>query len=190
VIEAINKSGVAVIVIINKIDLSNQTEVELKIREMNEYFPGADVIPVSALLQFNLNSVFDRILDNLPTAPPYYPKDELTDRSLRFFVSEIIREKILLNYHQEIPYSAEVVIDQFKEKNDITVIVASVIVGRDSQKAIIIGEKGKAIRKLGIDARKEIEKFLDARVFLELTVKVRSEWRDDPTQLKRFGYEL
>lgn len=190
VIEAINRSGVPVIVLINKIDLSNQPEVELKIREMNEYFPGADVIPVSALLRFNLNSVFDRIMDHLPTAPPYYPKDELTDRSLRFFVSEIIREKILLNYHQEIPYSAEVVIDQFKEKDDITVIVASVIVGRDSQKAIIIGNKGNAIRKLGIDARKEIENFLDAKVFLELTVKVRSDWRDDSTQLKRFGYEL
>ena len=190
VIEAINKSGIPVIVIINKIDLSNQPEVESKIHEMDEYFPGADVIPVSALLRFNLNSVFDTILDKLPNAPPYYPKDELTDRSLRFFVSEIIREKILLNYHQEIPYSAEVVIDQFKEKDYITVIVASVFVGRDSQKAIIIGNKGNAIRKLGIDARKEIERFLETKVFLELTVKVRSEWRDDPTQLKRFGYEL
>ncbi|MDD5506697.1 MAG: GTPase Era [Bacteroidales bacterium] len=190
VIEAINKSGVPVIVIINKIDLSNQPEVESKIREMEGYFPGAEVIPVSALLRFNLSSVFERILDKLPAAPPYYPKDELTDRSLRFFVSEIIREKILLNYHQEIPYSAEVVIDQFREKDDITVIAAFIIVGRDSQKAIILGNKGNAIKKLGVDARKEIEKFLETKVFLELTVKVRSEWRDDPIQLKRFGYEL
>ena len=189
-VEAIHRSGVPVIVLINKIDLSNQPEVEMKIREMKVQFPGAEVIPVSALLRFNLETVFDTILEMLPDAPPYYPKDELTDRSLRFFISEIIREKILLNYHQEIPYSAEVVIDQFKEKADITVISASVIVGRESQKAIILGEKGQAIRKLGTDARREIEKFLEARVFLELTVKVRSEWRDDPTQLKRFGYEL
>ena len=190
VIEAVNQSGIAVIVLVNKIDLSNQPEVEAKIHQMQQHFPGADIIPVSALLQFNLNTVFDRILEKLPTAPPYYPKDELTDRSQRFFISEIIREKILLNYHQEVPYSAEVVVDQFKEKDKITVIAATIIVGRESQKAIIIGDRGNAIKKLGIEARKEIEKFLDAKVFLELTVKVRSEWRDDPVQLKRFGYEL
>ena len=190
VIDAVNQSGIAIIVLINKIDLSNQPDVEEKIHRMKQYFPGADIIPVSALLKFNLNAVFERILEKLPTAPPYYPKDELTDRSLRFFVSEIIREKILLNYHQEVPYSAEVVVDQFSEKDKITVIAATIIVGRESQKAIILGDRGKAIKKLGIDARKEIEKFLDAKVFLELTVKVRSEWRDDPVQLKRFGYEL
>jgi GTP-binding protein Era len=190
VIDAVNQSGIAVIVLVNKIDLSNQPEVEAKIHQMQRHFPGADIIPVSALLQFNLNTVFDRILEKLPTAPPYYPKDELTDRSQRFFISEIIREKILLNYHQEVPYSAEVVVDQFKEKDKITVIAATIIVGRESQKAIIIGDRGNAIKKLGIEARKQIEKFLDAKVFLELTVKVRSEWRDDPVQLKRFGYEL
>ncbi|MBP6976868.1 MAG: GTPase Era [Bacteroidales bacterium] len=190
IFQAIHQSGIPVIVLINKIDLSDQVTVLMKITEMKRHFPQAEIFPVSALLKFNLDTVFDAILEKLPVAPPYYPKDELTDRSVRFFVSEIIREKILLNYHQEIPYSAEVVIDHFKEKDQITVIGASILMGRESQKAIIIGNKGQALKKLGIEARKEIEAFLGVKVFLELSVKVRAEWRDDDIQLKRFGYEV
>ncbi|HNS16552.1 MAG TPA: GTPase Era [Bacteroidales bacterium] len=190
IVQSINRSGTPVIVIINKIDLSDQSTVEGKMTEMKQHFPGADVIPVSALLHFNLDAVFNAILEKLPVAPPYYPKDELTDRSVRFFVSEIIRQKILLNFHQEIPYTAEIVVDDFKEKDQITVISASIIMGRESQKAIIIGKKGSALKKLGTEARKELEAFLGVRVFLDLSVKVRSDWRDDDLQLKRFGYEV
>jgi GTP-binding protein Era len=178
------------IVLINKIDLSTQSDVEQKIREMMMMFPRADIIPISALHKFNLESVFDRIISLLPESPAYYPKDELTDRSERFFVSEIIREKILMNYHQEIPYTAEVVIDSFKEKKDLTVLSATIFVGRESQKAIIIGHEGKALKKLGTEARKDIEAFLECKVYLELNIKIRKDWRDDPQELKRFGYEL
>lgn len=189
-IGAINHSAVPVIVLINKIDLSNQPAVEKKTIQMHEYFPDADVIPVSALLGANLDLVFQKILDRLPESPPYYPKDELTDRSQRFFVSEIIREKILMHYHQEVPYAAEVIVDQFKEKDRITVISAMIFVERESQKGIIIGEKGKAIKRLGTEARKDIESFLETPVYLELKVKVKGTWRNDPLQLRRLGYEL
>ncbi len=190
IVRTITHSGIPVIVLINKIDLSDQATVVAKVRELESQFPAADIIPVSALLLFNLDTVFNKILEKLPDAPPFYPKDELTDRSVRFFVSEIIRQKILLHYHQEVPYSAEVVIDNFKEKDQMTVIGASIIVGRESQKMIMIGKRGSALKKLGTDARKEIETFLGMKVYLELTVKVRSDWRDDDIQLKRFGYEV
>lgn len=189
-IDPINHSAVPVMVLINKIDLSTQLAVEKKAIQMHEYFPDADVIPVSALLGANLERVFQKILDRLPESPPYYPKDELTDRSQRFFVSEIIREKILMHYHQEVPYAAEVIVDHFKEKDRITVISAIIYVERESQKGIMIGEKGKAIKRLGTEARKEIESFLETKVYLELKVKVKGSWRDDPLQLRRLGYEL
>jgi GTP-binding protein Era len=190
IIQSISRSGIPVLVLINKIDLSDQPTVDKKIEMMKALFPAADMLAVSALLKFNMQAVFEKILEQLPESPPYYPKDELTDRSIRFFVSEIIREKILLNYHQEIPYTSEVIVDSFKEKNDLTVITATIIVGRESQKAIMIGSKGKAIKKLGTDARKDLESFLECKVFLELNIKTRKDWRDDPLQLKRFGYDV
>jgi GTPase len=150
--------------------------------------PNAEVIPVSALEKFNVNYVFDRILALLPEGPGFYEKDQLTDKPEKFFISEIIREKILLNYKKEIPYSVEVVVESFKEEEKIIKILAEIIVIRDSQKGIIIGHQGKALKKIGTDARKDMETFLQKQVFLELFVKVNKDWRDDGNQLKRYGY--
>ncbi len=189
-IAKLNQSGKPVIVVINKVDLHSQEEVLLQIKMWEERMPGSTVIPVSALHRFNIDRVFNALLDKLPASPAYYPKDELTDKSMRFFVSEIIREKILLYYKQEIPYSTEVVIDEYKEKENITHITATIYVARESQKGIILGAQGRSIKGLGISARKDIEAFIDAKVYLELRVKVSKDWRDDPNQLKRFGYEF
>jgi len=154
----------------------------------NILFPDAEIIPVSALHKFNLGKLLDMIIDKLPEGPEYYPKDELSDRSERFFVSEIIREKIFLLFGEEIPYSCEVIVDAFKEEENITRIEATIYVSRDSQKAIILGKQGKAIKKLGMEARREIEAFLDQHIFLGLTVKVEKNWRENERMLKRFGY--
>ncbi len=189
-IQRINQSGKPIIVIVNKVDLHTQEEAMQQVKMWEEKMPGATVIPVSALHRFNIDRVFDTLLEKLPASPPYYPKDELTDRSMRFFVSEIIREKILMYFKQEIPYSTEVVIDEYKEKENITYIVATIYVARESQKGIILGAQGRSIKGLGISARKDIEAFIDAKVYLELRVKVSKDWRDDPNQLKRFGYDL
>lgn len=186
-LNALNKP---VVMILNKIDLCSQDEVVVLLQKLEERFPAATIIPVSALHRFNLDRVFDTLIEKLPVSPAYYPKDELTDRSMRFFVSEIIREKILLYFKQEIPYSVEVVVDEYKEKENITSITSTIYVARESQKAIILGHHGKSIKGLGMAARKDIEEFIDARVFLELRVKVSKDWRDDPQQLRRFGYEL
>lgn len=179
-----------VIALLNKVDLCTQEEVTVLLDKLKAQIPGAEVIPVSALHRFNLEKVFDTLLEKLPFSPAYYPKDELTDRSMRFFVSEIIREKILLYYKQEVPYSVEVAVDEYKEKESITLIVATIYVSRESQKAIILGHHGKSIKGLGMAARKDIEEFIESKVYLELRVKVNKNWRDDPQQLKRFGYEL
>ena len=152
-------------------------------------FLNAEIIPVSALKKFNIEYVFQRILDKLPESPPFFPKDELSDKSQRFFASEIIREKILLNFHKEIPYSVEVTVDAFKEKDKLLVVTAVIYVIRESQKAIIIGHKGKAVKKVGVDARKDMEEFFEKKVYLELSVKVNKNWRDNILQLRRFGYE-
>lgn len=185
----LEKSKVPVLVILNKIDISSQDEVMNKVEDLRNMLPLSEVIAVSALEKFNLSTVFDRILENLPEAPPYYDKDTLTDKSERFFVSEIIREKILLNYQKEIPYSVEIEVESFKESNDLVKIAAVIYVARDTQKGIIIGKGGEMLKKVGTMARKDIEKFLDKKVFLEMFVKVKKDWRNNDHQLKRFGYD-
>jgi len=180
--------GQKLIVVINKIDTAEQIIVENALRYWAEKIPGAEIIPISALHVFNIQKVLNTILDFLPEHPAFYPKDELTDKSYRFFISEIIREKILLLYRKEVPYSVEVVVDQFKEEGKMTRINAYIYVARESQKMIVLGKGGQAIKRLGTDARKDIEKFLDKKVYLELTVKVDKEWRDNEQALKRFGY--
>ncbi len=179
---------IPIILVINKVDLSQQDKVVKLINDWKAIFPKAEIIPVSAMHKFNIESVFKKILEYLPENEAYFDKEAMTDRSERFFVSEIIREKILLYYQKEIPYSVEVVIDSFKDEATIARIYATIFVERDSQKGIIIGEGGKAIKHIGIEARKDIEKFLDKHVFIELSVKVRKDWRNEPEQLKRFGY--
>ncbi|MBC8485849.1 MAG: GTPase Era [Bacteroidetes bacterium] len=190
IINQIKKSGVPLIVLINKIDLSNQEVVEQQVEYWAGIFTNAIVIPISALLKFNTDLVLKQIIKLLPENPPYYPKDEITDKSMRFFISEIIREKILLNYKQEVPYSVEVAVESYKESSDIIRISAYIFVIRESQKMIILGHKGKAIKKVGIEARKDIEEMVGKKVYLELTVKVSKDWRDNERQLKRFGYEI
>jgi GTP-binding protein Era len=188
IIEKFNSSGRKVIVVINKIDLSNQEEIMKQITSWQELLPKSEVIPVSALNNFNLESLFDVIIENLPEHDAFYPKDELTDKSMRFFVSEIIREKILLNYKKEIPYSVEVAVDQYKEEEKIIRISALIYVARESQKAIILGHQGQAIKRTATAARKDLEEFVGKKVFLETTVKVSKDWRDNENILKNFGY--
>jgi GTP-binding protein Era len=190
IIEKIRLSNVPIILLLNKIDLSNQEEIAGKIEEWKEKLPTAQILPVSALHKFNMDAVIAMILEHLPEAPPYYPKDEVSDRNLRFFVSEIIREKILLFYQKEIPYSVEVVVDSYEESETIDKIRALIFVERESQKAIVIGNKGAALKKVGKEARKQMEKFLGKQVYLELFVKVMKDWRDNEKILKRFGYEI
>ncbi len=174
--------------IINKLDTSKQEVLEQKIAFWKELLPNSEIIPASALKKFNTSYIFDRIVAVLPEGEAYYEKDQLTDKSERFFVSEIIREKILIFYDKEVPYSVEIIVEDFKEKPEITVIRAVILVSRESQKPIIIGDGGKAIKKLGTEARKDIEKFLDKKVYLDLNVKVDPDWRDNELRLKRMGY--
>ena len=188
ILKKIEKLNIPILVLINKIDLSDQQTTEEEIKLWKSRLKKADVIPISALEKFNIKKVFDKIIEKLPENPPFFPKDELTDKSQRFFVSEIIREKILLNYSKEIPYSIEVVVDEFKEEKNIIRIKAFIYVARDSQKAIIIGHKGNAIKKVGTEARIDIEDFIEKKVYLELSVKVNKDWRNKESQLKRFGY--
>jgi GTPase len=190
VLANLRESGTPVIVVINKVDLAQQPDVEQAIEKWKNLLGKADIIAVSALHCFNTALVFDTILKHLPESPEYYPKEELTDRSQRFFISEIIREKILLQFSQEVPYSVEVVVDSFLEEEKLTRISVYLFVARESQKAILLGHQGKAIKKLGTAARKDIETFLEKHIFLELNVKVRKDWRDDPKELKRFGYSI
>lgn len=188
-IERVRKSNMPVIVLINKIDLSNQEEVVKLFDYWSETFPGADVFPVSAKEKFNIQPIFDRILELLPESPPFFPKDDLTDRNERFFLQEIIREKILLNYQKEIPYSVEVEVEEFKESEQIIHVRAVIYVARDTQKGIIIGHQGKMIKKVGSEARQDAEEFFNKKLFLELVVKVAKDWRDKDGQLKKFGYD-
>lgn len=188
IVEKINRAQVPVILAINKIDLGDQATVMSKIEAWQTILPKATIIPISALSKFNADALVAQILEWLPEGPAYYDKDALTDKSERFFVSEILREKILKFYQKEIPYSIEVVIDEFKEEPLITKIRAIIIVSRDSQKGIIIGHQGKAIKKVATEARKDMEKFLDKKVFLETFVKVDKDWRDNETRLKNYGY--
>ena len=188
IIDKFNKSNVQVIIVINKIDLSNQEAIVKEMEAWKLKMPKSEVIPVSALNNFNIEKVFDRIVHYLPEHDAYYPKDELTDKSIRFFISEIIREKILLNYKKEIPYSAEVAIDQYKEDDKLVRISAIIYVTRDTQKAIILGHQGNAIKRTATAARLDIEDFIGKKVFLEVTVKVSKDWRDNENTLKQFGY--
>jgi GTP-binding protein Era len=181
-------SGIPVIVAVNKIDLSNQDDLEKITAFWHEKFPDSPVIPLSALKLFNLDTLLNAIISKLPEGPPYFPKDQLTDKYERFFASEIIREKILLNYQKEIPYSAEVEIESFKEEKDLIRIRALIHVTRESQKGIVIGHRGGKLKKTGTEARLDMEEFFGRKVFLEMYVKVTKEWRDKPLELKRFGY--
>ena len=184
----IREAGVPVLLLINKIDLSDQDKVVAKAEEWKQRFPEWLVLPISALENFNLDQVLHKIIELLPYSPPYFPKDELTDRSERFIVAEIIREKILMNYQKEIPYSVEVSVESFKEEGGVVRIRSIIYVSRDSQKGIIIGHKGSMLKKVGTEARVDIEKFLEKKTFLELHVKVNKNWRESDTQLRRFGY--
>lgn len=187
-IEKIKKSNVPVIVLLNKIDLSNQEAVIKLYEYWTNIFPGSTIFSISATEKFNLKPVFDRIVELLPENPPFFPKDELTDRSERFFMQEIIREKILLNYQKEIPYSTEVEVEEFKEENDLIRIMAIIFVERDSQKGIIIGKAGAMLKKVGTMARQEAEEFFNKKIFLELYVKIAKEWREKDSSLRKFGY--
>nr|WP_317633065.1 GTPase Era [uncultured Flavobacterium sp.] len=181
-------SNIPVLLLLNKIDKSNQEQLEEQVALWKEKVPNAEIFPISALNNFNITAVFDRILKLLPASPPYYPKDALTDKPEKFFVNEAIREKILLNYEKEIPYAVEVETEEFKEDEDIIRIKCLIMVERNSQKGIIIGHKGEAIKRVGTQARIELEKFFDKKIHLELFVKVNKDWRSSDYQLRRFGY--
>jgi GTPase len=181
-------SKIPVILLLNKIDKSSQDEVAEKIAYWREKVPNSFVYIISALEKFNVDSVFYKIIELLPEAPPYYPKDQLTDKPERFFVNEKIREKILIHYKKEIPYSVEVETESFIEEETIVRIRSVIMVERDTQKGIIIGHKGTAIKRVGAEARKDLERFFEKKVFIELYVKVNKDWRSDSNQLKRFGY--
>jgi GTPase len=186
--QKIINSEIPVILLLNKIDTSSQEAVEEKVEFWKEKVPNALVFVISALEKFNVDSLFDKIIELLPEAPPYYPKDQLTDKPERFFVNEKIREKILIHYKKEIPYAVEVETEEFKEEDTIVRIRSVIMVERETQKGIIIGHKGTAIKRVGAEARKDLEKFFEKKVFIELYVKVNKNWRSDKNQLKRFGY--
>jgi GTP-binding protein Era len=179
---------IPVLLLLNKIDKSTQEQLEEQVALWKEKVPNAEIYPISALENFYIQEVFDRILELLPESPPFYPKDALTDKPERFFVNETIREKILLNYDKEIPYAVEIETEEFLEDDDIIRIKSVIMVERDTQKGIIIGHKGAAIKKVGIQAREDLEKFFGKQIHIEMFVKVNKNWRSNPYQLKRFGY--
>ena len=187
-IEEVNKLEVPVLVLINKIDLSNQAELTKRVEQLHALLPKAEILPISALAKFNVDVVLKRIMQLLPDSPPYFDKDQLTDKPARFFVTEIIREKILLHYDKEIPYVVEAAVELFKEAKKSIYISANIYVERDSQKGIIIGHEGSALKKVATDARKELEKFFDKKIYLELLVKVNKDWRNSDKKLRMFGY--
>ncbi len=187
-IDKIKESNIPVIIAVNKVDLTNQEDLEKVVESWHQAFPNSPVIPISAIKNFNLDSLLNAILDKLPESPAYFPKDQLTDKYERFFASEIIREKILINYKKEIPYSVEIEIESFTDEIDLLKIRALIHVTRDSQKGIIIGHKGAMLKRVGTEARRDMEDFFKKKVFLELYVKVTKDWRDKPLVLKRFGY--
>ncbi len=188
-VKMVNASSAPVILVINKIDQIDQEQLEKKVEEWKNIIPRAEILPMAALHKFNLEPLLRRIKELLPESPPFFDKDQLTDKPARFFVTEIIREKILLNYDKEIPYSVEVEVERFKEEENIIRINALIYVERDSQKGIIIGKGGKSLKHIGIEARKDIEAFFDKQVYLELYVKVEKDWRSKDDKLRQFGYE-
>ncbi|MDR0972059.1 MAG: GTPase Era [Bacteroidales bacterium] len=187
-LEKVISSNVPVILVINKIDISNQDFVKSKIDYWQKEIPRSIIIPTSATQGFNLDVLFNKILELLPENPPYFSKDEITDKSMRFFASEIIREKLLINYKKEVPYSSEVVIEDYKEERNIDKIFAVIYVERESQKAIIIGHQGEALKRLGTQSRIDIERFTSKKCYLDLRIKVKNNWRNDTQTLKQFGY--
>lgn len=184
----IKSSKIPVLLLLNKIDSASQELLEEQVQHWQEMLPKVEIHPISALQNFNVKGVFDRIIELLPEAPPYYPKDQLTDKPERFFVNETIREKILIHYKKEIPYSVEIETEEFLEDEDIIRMRSVIMVERDSQKGIIIGHKGSALKRVGVEARKDLEKFFGKQIHLELYVKVNKNWRSDSRQLRRFGY--
>jgi len=186
--ERLKKTSTPIIIIVNKIDLSSQEQVMEALTYWQKEFPNAEVIPISAREKFNIERVLDVIIEKLPESPAYYDKGELTDKTERFFVSEIIREKILMTYKKEVPYSTEVEVQEFKEEDHLIRISTVIYVARQSQKGILIGHEGKMLKKVGTESRKDMEAFFEKKVFLELFVKVKKDWRDSDQELKRFGY--
>lgn len=181
-------SKIPVLLLLNKIDKSNQEQLEEQVNLWKEKVPNAELFPISALENFNVTEVFNRILELLPESPAYYPKDALTDKPERFFVNETIREKILLHYDKEIPYAVEIETEEFIEDDDIIRIKSVIMVERDTQKGIIIGHKGSAIKRVGVEARQDLEKFFGKQIHIEMFVKVNKDWRSNAFQLRRFGY--
>ncbi len=188
-VEKVIQNPAPLLLIINKIDLIDQERLIELVERWKALIPRAEIIPISALSKFNVERVFTRIRELLPESPPFFDKDQLTDKPARFFVNEIIREKILLNYDKEIPYSVEVEVEQFREEEKLIRIHAVVYVERESQKGIIIGHGGKALKKVGMEARKDIEAFFGKKVFLEMFVKVEKDWRNKDSKLRTFGYK-
>ena len=188
-IEEVRKLDVPIIVLINKIDLASQEELVKKVELWHELIPEAEILPISAIAKFNVDGVMKRVMELLPESPPYFEKDALTDKPARFFVTEIIREKILLHYDKEIPYVCEAAVEHFKEKDNSIYIKALIYVERDSQKGIIIGHEGAALKRVATDARRDLEKFFGKRIFLEIYVRVDKDWRNSDRQLRRFGYD-
>lgn len=186
--EKIKNSKIPVLLLLNKIDISEQGVLEEQVQYWQSQLPNAEIHPISALQNFNVKEVFHRIIELLPVAPAYYPKDQLTDKPERFFVNETIREKILQHYKKEIPYSVEIDTEEFFEDEEIIRMRSVIMVERESQKGIIIGHKGSALKRVGVEARKDLEIFFDKQVHMELYVKVNKNWRSNPNQLKRFGY--
>lgn len=189
-LEKVRKVEVPVILLINKIDRTNQEKLEKLVAFWHEILPKAEILPISALNHFNISQLKKRIEELIPESPPYFEKDALTDKPARFFVTEIIREKILLYYQQEVPYAVEVMVEQFKEGEDLISIKALIVVEREAQKGIIIGQQGRALKKVGTMARKDIERFFEKKVFLEMHVKVEKDWRNRDRLLRSFGYQL
>lgn len=189
-LEKVKKMNVPVLVLINKIDISNQKDLEKLVQLWHESLPFAEIFPISAKVKFNVDNVLSRIKELLPDSPPYFDKDQWTDKPARFFVTEIIREKILLYYDKEIPYAVEVVVEQFKEDDKHIHINAVIYVERDSQKGIIIGHRGIALKKVSSEARKTLEKFFGKSIYLEIFVKVDKDWRSNTKRLEAYGYKL
>ncbi len=186
--EKIKNSKIPVLLLLNKVDTTTQEVLEEQVQYWQGLLPKVELHPISALSNFNVKNVFERIVELLPEAPAYYPKDQLTDKPERFFVNETIREKILIHYKKEIPYSVEIDTEEFFEDEDIIRMRSVIMVERDSQKGIIIGHKGSALKRVGVEARKDLEKFFGKQVHIELYVKVNKNWRSNDRQLKRFGY--
>lgn len=184
----ITHSEIPILLLLNKIDKSNQEQLESQVQFWQKQVPNAEIFPMSALEGFNVQEVFNRIIELLPESPPFYPKDQLTDKPERFFINETIREKILLHYKKEIPYAVEIETEEFFEEENIIRVRSIVMVERETQKGIIIGHKGAALKRVGVEARKDLETFFGKQIHLELYVKVNKNWRSNLNQLKRFGY--